>query len=89
MKTITIAIGKDKTLWHIADTTAPVDYDGFGTFTVREYNGTRTVLIRDEHFAWQTMRYSSGLKTCPESVFDEGDVAEYLWQRLRGRPELK
>ena len=48
-------------------TDSPEGYDGFGTKTV-EWLGcstkkgpVRTVEIQDEHFDWQTMRYSSGL----------------------------
>lgn len=90
MKTVTIGIGgpmPDLTIWHIVDTNAPADYDGFGTFAVTEYEGTRTVLIRTEHYNWQTMRYSSGNHWHKESVHEEAAVAQALWHRLQGRKE--
>lgn len=88
MKTITIAIGPSEapepTTWHIVDTNAPKDYDGFGTFEVHEYDGTRTVLIRDEHYTWQTMRYQSGMKFAKPSDHDDAAIAEAIWNRIRG-----
>jgi hypothetical protein len=72
------------TYWRIVDTNAPKDYDGFGTFTVHEYEGTRTVLIREEHYDWQTIRYQSGNNWSRPSDFDGALVAEELWKRLRG-----
>ena len=43
-------------------TTAPDDYDGFGTRTTERHDdGSRTVDILDEHATWQTLRYSSGM----------------------------
>jgi hypothetical protein len=86
-KTITIAIGvnavPEPTVWHIVDTKAPKNYDGFGTFTINEYYGTRTVLIRAEHFQWQTARYSSGIHGWEPTLHDEGDIAEAIWHRIR------
>jgi hypothetical protein len=88
MKTITIAIGPSEapepTIWHIVDTRAPKAYDGFGTFEVHEYDGTRTVLIRDSHYTWQTSRYASGMRGFSESDHDEAAIAEAIWNRIRG-----
>jgi len=47
-------------------TTAPVEYDGFGTRTVRVIgrdNGrdVREVEIDERHLAWQETRYGSGM----------------------------
>lgn len=52
-------------------TSAPVDYDGFGTRTVYTYaladsgrtRTFRTVDIQVDHLDWQTCRYASGLHT--------------------------
>jgi hypothetical protein len=72
MKTITIAINGDTVTYVLAATTAPKEYDGFGTFTLttidadvngraaRDGKALRVVLIRQEHLQWQTMRYHSG-----------------------------
>lgn len=91
MSTINIAIGRhpfnEETLtsWEICETDAPDAYDGFGTFTVHEYNGVRTVLIRCEHWQWQATRYSSGNKYCKPSPLDADDIKRYLWDRILGR----
>jgi hypothetical protein len=74
------------------DTIAHADYDGFGTFTVHEYNDgertIRTVLIREEHQQWQLARYSSGLKTATPTVHDESAIREALWNRLVAKEHL-
>ena len=91
MSALNIAIGtvpgdfERVTSWEICETDAPVDYDGFGTFTVHEYDGIRTVLIRCEHWDWQTVRYASGNKFHRPSSFDVDDVAKVLWDRILGR----
>jgi hypothetical protein len=51
--------------WKSAWTTAPADYDGFGTETAEgpipwEGRSLRRVLIDPEYFSWQTGRYGSG-----------------------------
>lgn len=72
------------TYWHVMQTDAPKEYDGFGTFCVCEFDGQRVVLIRDEHLSWQSARYSSGLHSCNKSSLPVENVAEYLWRRVRG-----
>lgn len=78
----------------VVASSAPADYDGFGTFEVNSYQDKsmklpqRTVLIRDEYYDWQTNRYHSGMHQFRESLHDEADIAEELWKRLRGK-ELK
>ncbi len=76
--------------FHALDTTAPADYDGFGTFAVHAYdNGAdgiiRTVLVREEHLAWQTARYSSGLKSATPTLHDESAIREAIWNRITGK----
>lgn len=85
--TINIAIGSgdEAVTYHVMDTSAPVDYDGFGTFAITEYDGTRTVLIRAEHYQWQTARYGSGMKACTPTLHDMGAIQQALWKRLMGR----
>lgn len=95
MNTIEISIGgstanksPEPTYWHVRQTDAPAEYDGFGTFAVAQYDDDnrtqRIVLIRDEHYNWQSARYGSGLHSCKETQHDMADVAEILWRRLRG-----
>lgn len=83
MATINIKIGNIETAWEIWETNAPRDYDGFGTFTIYEFNGERTVLIRCEHWNWQTARYQSGNHWHRASAFDEELVAKHLWNQMR------
>lgn len=91
MSTINIAIGQHPfdseklTSWEVCETNAPVDYDGFGTFAIHEYDGVRTVLIRCEHWNWQTARYSSGNKWCKPSNHDLSTITTLLWDRILGR----
>jgi hypothetical protein len=74
----------------VKQTTAPVEYDGFGTFTIYEWNSGptkadnfRIVLIREEHAQWQLARYSSGLHTaCDADIITGREVAEILWKRI-------
>jgi hypothetical protein len=77
--------GDDSVLYHIRQTRAPRDYDGFGTIQLADYGKEqgRLVLIRDEHFLWQTGRYESGWFACclPEHV-DRNGVKQELWKRL-------
>ena len=62
-------------------TTAPVDYDGFGTRTVRLAGHTdrgktvRLVETADEHATWQRLRYQSGMCLA---------VDESEWRKLVG-----
>lgn len=82
---VSIALDGDTVVYRVAITTAPAAYDGFGTISLVEtYDGegkeARIVLIRDEHFVWQTMRYSSGCHTA--SPFDKEGVVEWLWKRI-------
>jgi hypothetical protein len=99
--TINIAIGQAPfdgermTSWEIWETDAPKDYDGFGTFQIMEYEDElsrkepkamlRTVLIRSEHWDWQTARYGSGMALSRPSGLDPADVAKFLWQRISGK----
>ncbi len=95
--TIEISIGSssanrspEPTYWHVRQTDAPVEYDGFGTFAVAEYDEggkqQRIVLIRDEHYNWQSARYGSGFHSCKETYLDAAAVAETLWRRLQNKP---
>lgn len=85
---INISIGgNEPTLWHVRNTDAPTDYDGFGTFTIADCGDTRVVLIRDEHYNWQTARYGSGMHSCTETNLDMADVSAALWKRLQGKDQ--
>jgi hypothetical protein len=74
-------------------TTAPVDYDGFGTFTIGETylydREARIVAIRPEHVEWQLARYSSGMKGIgdPEEChIDKSDIEEAIHRKLTAQP---
>lgn len=88
LEQITIAIGGDAVTYHIAETSAPPAYDGFGTFTVAGYDNEdrhwRIVLIRAENLKWQNGRYNSGLFYATKPTgFDASAVAAHLWERLQ------
>jgi hypothetical protein len=67
----------------ILDTSAPADYDSFGTFTICE-GEVRTVAVRVEHRHWQTMRYSSGNHFARPTEHDRSHIVDVLWRRLQG-----
>ena len=98
---VTVSIGKRVVTYVVCATTAHVAYDGFGTITLDPELETnderghpmplRLVLVQEEHFGWQSMRYSSGLAawTLQAGRFDSFDpelleVEEMLWKRLQG-----
>jgi hypothetical protein len=86
--TLPVTIGHDDpVVYHVMETDAPQAYDGFGTFAIDEYNGERTVLIRDEHFTWQTMRYSSGNHWSRPCLVGEQAIREILWKRILGKTQ--
>lgn len=71
---------------HTRYTTAPVDYDGFGTQTERVVGrdkrgqDIREVVIQGDHLQWQSMRYGSGLHPCwtREDVESIQDLKGYV-----------
>jgi hypothetical protein len=81
---IEIKIGDgESSSWQIVKTNAPKDYDGFGTFTVIELSDNeRLVLIREEHFVWQTMRYASGNNVWEAQSYLKDAVIDELWKRF-------
>lgn len=90
--TVTVTINDETVIYHLRRTSAPVAYDGFGTFTVYQYDSGdkadsfRIVAIRSEHVNWQTARYSSGNFASPWP--DEWmcpEVTKILWKRLQGK----
>ena len=96
IETIEVSVGDLRKTYHIVQTRAPKDYDGFGTFTIHEYDAGpehkadsfRVVLIPEDAFKWQTLRYASGMFafTAPEYV-DDGAIQDALWKRIRGVTE--
>lgn len=82
---ITIKIGNIEKNYIVYKTTAPINYDGFGTFVVLNYWEDRYVLIEDVHEEWQTMRYASGSHFF-EKVIEEYQIDEFtniLWKNIR------
>lgn len=70
----------------MAETTVPVDYDGFGTFTIHTIGPKRWVLLEEEHVSWQTQRSASGMYS--HAVCDGPHLlraaVDRLWARLVG-----
>lgn len=75
----------------VARTTAPKDYDGFGTISLGESylhdRKARVVLIQENHLEWHAGRYGSGLHSIDTEetadVIDERDIIELLYKRLQ------
>ena len=70
-------------------TDAPVNYDGFGTFTLRTIGKKRLVLIEDIHQTWQINRYFSGRHTAESVNYPNmvNDLSEKLYKKLFVSPE--
>lgn len=78
-------------------TDAPKDYDGFGTFTLREFeypidiggqktrNHARLALVDKNQLEWQRNRYFSGMHSAivdeVEDHFSERDLVEVILNR--------
>jgi hypothetical protein len=69
----------------LARTTAPAQYDGFGTVTLGHADAVtvwppmpahRLVLILPEHYEWQARRYISGMFAIGPVNFDQLSPAE-------------
>jgi hypothetical protein len=73
--------------FYALDTDAPRDYDGFGTIEVADYSYekhvNRTVLVRDEYYDWQTMRYASGMHVFAATEHDVKHIEAELWKRVQ------
>lgn len=70
--------------YEMVATTAPEDYDGFGTFTAGTHGPLRVVAIEPEHVRWQTMRYLSGVSVAvPMDSADLDYIAEMVASRGR------
>ena len=87
---ITVTIGPANIRYVLGVTTAPPEYDGFGTLTLYDEgegrDRRRYVLIHERHEDWHRMRYSSGLYVYqPTDSFDERDVAERLYDAIYDR----
>ena len=86
-----VQIGTWKATYILAETDAPIRYDGFGTLTI--YEGARPlpgdttktiryVLVQEDHLDWQEARYRSGLHTFE---VPETDLSGYAQKELHDR----
>jgi hypothetical protein len=84
---IQVHIGDSSVIYTLWKTTAPQNYDGFGTLTLygQDVNGKgeRWVLCQMQHAQWQTDRYRSGLYTAePSDDLSRIDLTEMLYGTL-------
>lgn len=84
-----LKLGSAVKTYCLYETTAPARYDGFGTIELAssEFGGkwTRLILIETTDHAWQCGRYSSGLfGATPSDLLSEADIADALYQRIKG-----
>jgi hypothetical protein len=84
---ITATIGHLTNTYVWVKTSAPAVCDGFGTFAIHAIGHQRWVLIEQEHFTWQTQRYSSGLHgyTVCDGTHLQGATVERFGEQLSGR----
>jgi hypothetical protein len=81
-----IQLGDWRTPYMAYETTAPEDYDGFGTLSLHKNvtpGDPRWVLIRTEHESWQTLRYRSGMYSVTPVDLDE--IKAWATERLHAR----
>lgn len=85
---ISIRIGQFERVYRLYRTRAPQSYDGFGTLTVFEYDGSRVVLISMDALDWQLGRYASGMMSGqPCNDLDPTRLQEFFLKRLFGDNE--
>jgi len=89
MKPIVVSIDGQPITYHLRQTRAPRDYDGFGTLTVSVFDDMRWVLIKEEHLQWQSVRYSSGMFAAIEPDEHMRDqIIQELWKRFQNNGNL-
>ena len=85
---ISISIGSDIAVTYVLGvTSAPPEYDGFGTLTLYDSGEgrerTRYVLIQQRHEQWHAGRYGSGLYSYePSDALDERELARRLFEAM-------
>lgn len=87
-----ININGNERIYLIYVTSAPEEYDGFGTITVKKspLGKKRYILIHEKHLDWQINRYLSGRHLAEECDLDniERFIAEHIWNKiLKGESE--
>ena len=65
----------------LVKTTAPVEYDSFGSFTVYASGDDRIVMIRTEHADYHKGRYASGLYTYEAQEVDQS-IGHWIIEKL-------
>lgn len=93
---IKLQIGTYTVEFVVMETTAPREYDGFGTLEIYSTPGfnhgsavearerKRIVLVDTEHKTWQVARYGSGLYTAEDCDALDTYVQNELLKRIRG-----
>jgi len=87
---ITVTIGPANIRYVLGVTSAPPEYDAFGTLTLYDAgegrDRRRYVLIHDRHEDWHRMRYSSGLFGYePSDDLDERTISQQLYDAIYER----
>jgi len=87
---VTVQIGENRAVYVLVKTSAPKEYDAFGTLEVKSYMDNekephRYVLIAVDHLEWHKGRYGSGLYYCEVQEQDrsiKGWIEQRLWSRI-------
>ena len=81
----TAVVGGEIARWCVGVTSAPVNYDGFGTFTLAEHPEGRLVAVEEGSLQWQRTRYGSGLFGYRPATTEETATAnEIIMRRITG-----
>ena len=81
---LTMDLGDGPVEYGLLDTTAPADYDGFGTLVLAQFGDLRVVLQPLQHLAWYQQRCASGGYRCDVSTgYSQGAITGALGAALR------
>ena len=79
---ITVKIGTIEKNYFLRLTSAPRNYDGFGTIEIESNEDERIILIDSINIDWQEGRYTSGMYVCKDEDIPEREITQRLWGRL-------
>lgn len=82
---VTLVLNGELSRWCVGVTSAPVNYDGFGTFTLCNHSEGRLVAVEEGSLQWQRTRYGSGLFGYRPATTEETATAnEVIMRRITG-----
>lgn len=83
--TVVALVSDELVRWCVGVTSAPANYDGFGTFTLAGHPEGRLVAVEEGSLQWQRTRYGSGLHGYRPATTEETATAnEVIMRRITG-----